>query len=209
MRAATSGRLEPQHVFGEAFVQHADHLGHIALAAGVSANLLAGPATLAVAPVARAYAGRLLPLVDQVDDDTPTPPARAATARSAARGRCWPRFAVSTNPARCGAACAVAPGATRAARRAPYCGNTDQRSLGTLTVDGEQRFHAAVCERCTGYLKVGNALEPPPAELLPIDDVGSLQLDLAATERGYQRPSGSGYRIELAVPDDEWLEELE
>jgi hypothetical protein len=57
-------------------------------------------------------------------------------------------------------------------------------------------------------LKVGNAFDPPPAELLAIDDVASMHLDLAAVERGYQRPGGSGYRIELAVPEAEWIEEL-
>jgi hypothetical protein len=43
---------------------------------------------------------------------------------------------------------------------------------------------------------------------LPLDDVASLHLDLAAIERGYQRPAGTGYQIELAVPDAEWVEEL-
>ena len=33
-----------------------------------------------------------------------------------------------------------------------------------------------------------------------------MHLDLAAIERGYQRPGGSGYRMELAVPEREWLE---
>ena len=210
MRAAISGRCSiREHVFGEAFVQHADHLGHIALAAGVSANLLAATASLAVAPIVRAYTERLLPLVDQVDDDTPD-------AVRWSRGYCpicgaWPLLAEVRGVGqprwlRCG----LCGSGWRDQGRptCAYCGNTDQRSLGTLTVDGEQRFHAAVCERCTGYLKVGNTLEPPPAELLPIDDVASLQLDLAATQHGYQRPSGSGYRIELAVPDDEWLDEL-
>jgi hypothetical protein len=29
-----------------------------------------------------------------------------------------------------------------------------------------------------------------------------------AIERGYQRPGGTGFVIELAVPDEEWVEEL-
>jgi FdhE protein len=90
----------------------------------------------------------------------------------------------------------------------PFCGNDDYRTLGTLTVEGEQRFRISVCERCKAYLKVGNAFDPAPAELLALDDVASLHLDLVAIERGYQRPPGSGYRIELALPEVEWLEEL-
>ena len=54
-----------------------------------------------------------------------------------------------------------------------------------------------------------NAFDPPPSELLAIDDVASLHLDVAAIERGYHRPGGSGFMIELAVPEDEWSEELD
>jgi len=202
MRAATSDRLDPEPLFGEAFVQHADHLGQIAVGAGVSADLLAATATLAVAPLLRAYAERLLPLIHPIHEW--------------ARGYCpicgaWPLLAevrAVDQPRwlRCGPCGSGWPDQSRPT--CAYCGNADDCSLGTLTLDGEQRFHASLCERCKGYLKVGSTLEPPPAELLAIDDVASLQLDLAATERGYQRPTGSGYRIELAVPQDEWLEEL-
>ena len=31
---------------------------------------------------------------------------------------------------------------------------------------------------------------------------------VAELERGYQRPGGNGYAIELALAEDEWLEEL-
>jgi FdhE protein len=75
-------------------------------------------------------------------------------------------------------------------------------------VDGEPRFRINVCERCKGYLKVGNAFDPPPPEFVALDDVLTMHLDIAAIERGYQRPTGSGFSIEVAVPEQEWLEEL-
>ena len=62
----------------------------------------------------------------------------------------------------------------------PYCANSDYRGLGTLAIEGEQRFRISVCERCKGYVKVGNAFDPPPPELLAVDDVASMHLDLAA-----------------------------
>ena len=65
-----------------------------------------------------------------------------------------------------------------------------------------------MCEHCSTYLKVGNAFDPPPPELLALDDVASMHLDVAAIERGYHRPPGSGFSIELAVPEAEWVEEL-
>jgi FdhE protein len=90
----------------------------------------------------------------------------------------------------------------------PYCANEDFRQLRTLQVEGEQRFRISVCERCTGYVKVGNAFDPPPAELLALDDLASVHLDVAAIERGYRRPDGSGFVVELAVPEEDWVEEL-
>jgi FdhE protein len=205
---ANAGRLDPERVFGEALVQHADHLGQIAVEADVDVDLLGAAATLSVAPILRAYAARLAPLLDQARDGNPD---RAAWTR----GYCavcggWPLLAElrgvdHTFWLRC-RACGSAW--TGHVYRCSYCGNTDSRTRGTLRLDGEKRFHVAVCELCKGYVKVGTALEPPPAELLAIDDVASLQLDLAAIDRGYQRPAGSGYRIDLALPDDDWIEDL-
>jgi FdhE protein len=90
----------------------------------------------------------------------------------------------------------------------PYCGNDDYQSLRSLQIEGEQRFRISVCDRCMGYLKVGNAFDPSPAALVALDDLASLHLDVVAIERGYQRPSGTGFPIELAVADEEWIEEL-
>src|SRR5216683_6448844 len=69
--AATGGSIDPQRLFGEAFVQHSDHLAEIALQSGVDAELLSTLAVQAVAPLLRAYAERLLPLVQRLDDGSP------------------------------------------------------------------------------------------------------------------------------------------
>ena len=52
------------------------------------------------------------------------------------------------------------------------------------------------------------AFDPPPPELVQLEDAVSVHLDVAAIERGYHRPGGSGFVIELAVPEEEWVEEL-
>src|ERR671932_2015695 len=54
--AATSGGLDPERLFGEAVVQHHDHLREIAIQAGVDAELVATLATESVAPLLGAYA---------------------------------------------------------------------------------------------------------------------------------------------------------
>ncbi|HEX8969621.1 MAG TPA: formate dehydrogenase accessory protein FdhE [Chloroflexota bacterium] len=208
VEAATGGRLEPEALFREAFVHHPQHLAEIAAAASVDADLLAAVAAQATAPLLRAYAERLMGLLERIDDGTPDGAAWT-------RGYCpvcgrWPllgelRGVELAQWLRCGA-CGSAWRAPRLA--CAYCGNDDYRSLGSLTIEGELRFRVAVCERCKGYLKVCNAFDPAPAELLALDDAASLHLDVAAIERGYQRPSEAGFSIELAIAEDEWVEEL-
>ena len=206
--AATSGGLDPERLFAEAFVQHHSHLAEMAIQAGIDHDLLWTLASRAVAPVLRAYAEHLLPLVERLDDGSPD----GATWD---RGYCpvcgaWPllrelRGIELAAYLRCSAC-----GSGWRSRRlfCPYCGTDDFRQLRSLQVEGEQRFRIGVCERCKGYLKVGNAFDPPPAELVPLDDLASVQLDVAAIERGYQRPAGTGFVLELAVPSAEWAEEL-
>src|SRR5919109_1385497 len=71
VEAATGGALDPHQLFAEAFVQHADHLSDVANQVSVDADTLISLAGLSVAPLLRAYAAHLLPLVEQVDDGTP------------------------------------------------------------------------------------------------------------------------------------------
>jgi FdhE protein len=176
--------------------------------AGVDADLLQTLAHQAVAPILRAYAERLLLLVERADDGS-------LEGAAWQRGYCpvcggWPllgelRGVELAQFLRC-AGCGSGWHSQRLL--CPYCGNDDFHLLRTLQVEGEQRFRINVCERCRGYLKVGNAFDPPPAALLALDDVASMHLDVAAIERGYRRPLGTGFPIELAVPEDEWVEEL-
>jgi FdhE protein len=161
-----------------------------------------------VAPLLRAYAERLMPLVERLDDGSPDGCAWH-------KGYCpicgaWPvlgelRGVELAEYLRCGA-CGTGWRFRRLA--CAYCGNEDYRTLQTLTVDGNQRFRVSVCEHCHGYLKVGNAFDPLPAELVALDDLVSMHLDVVAIERGYQRPEGAGFTIELALPEQEWVEEL-
>jgi FdhE protein len=207
--AATTHALDPQRLFGEAFVQHSDHLVEIAVQAGVDAELLTTLATQAAAPLLRAYAERLLPLLQRLDGGSP----EGALWQQGYCPVCggWPLLAELRGIELAQFLRCASCGSGWRSRRmfCPYCGNDDHQSLRVLTIQGEQRFRISVCERCKGYLKVGNAFDPPPGELLALDDVASLHLDVAAIERGYHRPGGSGFAIELAVPEEEWVEELD
>ena len=199
--AATTGSLDPERLFGEAFVGHAEHLAELAFASGADAELLQTLATQATAPLLRSYAARLLPLVEHSDEWH--------------AGYCpicggWPLLGELRGVERSAwLRCVACAHGWRTQRLlCPYCGNDDYHTLGTLTIEGESRFQIATCERCKGYLKVENAFEPAPPDLLVLDDVASVHLDVAAIERGYHRPTGSGFTIELAVAESEWVEEL-
>lgn len=70
----------------------------------------------------------------------------------------------------------------------PFCGSRDHQDLGYLHVEGEEQQRATTCERCGGYLKTLATLSAiPPAEL-PVYDLATIFLDMAARERGYAPP---------------------
>ncbi|HMQ34669.1 MAG TPA: formate dehydrogenase accessory protein FdhE, partial [Chloroflexaceae bacterium] len=66
-----------------------------------------------------------------------------------------------------------------------FCGNRDHERLAALHVEGEEQRRAVTCDECRGYLKVLNALTPIPPYELPVLDLATLHLDMAALERGY------------------------
>lgn len=208
VHAATSGALDPHSLFTEAFVQHPQHVAALAAQANVDAELLGALTHHAVTPILAAYAEQLVPMLERADDGT-------TTAAVWHRGYCpvcgaWPLLAELRGVElaeylRC-AGCAAAWRWQRL--MCAYCANEDFLSLRTLQIEGEQRFRVKVCNRCKGYLKIANAFDPSPPALLGLDDVASMHLDVVAMERGYLRPGGSGFAIELAIPSDEWVEEL-
>jgi FdhE protein len=69
----------------------------------------------------------------------------------------------------------------------PYCGNDDHRTLGSIQEAGSSQ-RIDVCERCHGYVKATPSYSPASAVRLVAEDVATLDLDLAATDRGYRRP---------------------
>jgi FdhE protein len=78
----------------------------------------------------------------------------------------------------------------------PYCGMRDHEQLGMLLPQGRAEQNAIeVCKACEGYVKALRTLGPGDPEDALIADLSSVELDLAATARGYHRPSGVGCRM--------------
>jgi formate dehydrogenase accessory protein FdhE len=71
----------------------------------------------------------------------------------------------------------------------PYCGNDDHRTLGHFENSAEREYRRVdTCEHCRGYVKAIAAFTPVSAVRLAAEDTATLHLDLAARERGYERP---------------------
>jgi FdhE protein len=70
----------------------------------------------------------------------------------------------------------------------PFCRNHDHRTLGTISVEGEEvKYHVQTCDQFRGYLKVVVTFDPTPVDLLMVEDLATLHLDMIAVERQYAR----------------------
>jgi FdhE protein len=80
----------------------------------------------------------------------------------------------------------------------PYCGMDDHEQLVRLVPEkgGTTRIVEA-CKRCLGYMKTFTTLQASPPARIILDDLASVDLDMAALEQGYCRPPGPGYTIDV------------
>ena len=74
--------------------------------------------------------------------------------------------------------------------RCPYCGNSDHARLGALVPEQERDSRRVeTCFACRGYLKgVATLTAATPVEVTRWD-LASIELDIAALERGFDRPA--------------------
>lgn len=82
----------------------------------------------------------------------------------------------------------------------PYCGMTEHEELVSL-VPEKNGSNAVInaCKRCLGYVKTFTKLQGSPPAKIMVDDLASVDLDIAALEQGYQRPEGVGYSLDIVV----------
>jgi FdhE protein len=83
-----------------------------------------------------------------------------------------------------------------------YCGMNDHESLVSLVPGngGASRVIEA-CKRCLGYVKAFTTLEGSAPEKVILEDLASVDLDVAAVEQGYKRPQGAGYILDVTITD--------
>ena len=81
-----------------------------------------------------------------------------------------------------------------------YCGMNDHAELVSLVPEksGAGRMIEA-CKRCLGYVKTFTMLEGSAPAKVILDDLASVDLDVAACAQGYKRPQGAGYALDVTI----------
>jgi len=82
----------------------------------------------------------------------------------------------------------------------PYCGTDDHTRLASLVAEatGDRRKIEA-CRECRGYVKTLTTLAAADAATLRLLDLSTVDLDVAALERGFTRPAGLGHPLGVTV----------
>jgi FdhE protein len=83
--------------------------------------------------------------------------------------------------------------------RCVFCDNADPTRLGLMAEAGDERRHVETCALCRGYLKALSTSRAGPAAEVILDDLVSVDLDVAAVRRGYARPPGPGFLLGLRL----------
>lgn len=190
---AAASELDPLTFLEAVVCQDTAALGGLGAEAGADPRALVALVGLAAMPLLQACARRL----------------RSEVPATWSRGYCpmcgaWPAFGevrglertLRLRCARCGDdwrsewRCCV------------YCGESDHERLGSLVPEtqGETR-KVDTCAACRGYLKTLTTLQPSPADAVALEDLGTIDLDVAALERGYSRPARPGYILGARLVD--------
>jgi FdhE protein len=84
-----------------------------------------------------------------------------------------------------------------------YCANSDHEQLVTLVPQGGAPTNAIeACALCRGYLKVFTRLQGCSPGSVYLEDLASVDLDIAALDAGYSRTHGAGYPLAITVQAD-------
>jgi FdhE protein len=187
----TRPRLDALGVLRGAIAQDAGALERLAARAGVAADPLATVAQLAAIPLLRACATHFHGRVSDAWDHGYCPVCGA-----------WPtlveiRGLERSRRLRCGRCSSDWP---IHVLRCPFCNEGNHDKLHALLPEGsEQTRRVDVCDTCKGYIKGISTLQPAGLRALALTDLSTIELDLVAQERGYERPADVGFAMSLTV----------
>jgi FdhE protein len=176
-----------------ALCQDAERLNDLATRAGADPEALQAVAALLPVPFLQACSRRWASSVSESWVERSCPVCGAWPAFAEVRGIERNRYF------RCGR-CSAAWHAR--ALSCPYCGTSAHDDLVAL-VPGKSGANAVIdaCTRCLGYVKTLTRLHGCPPGTVMLEDLASVDLDLAALDHGYRRPAGTGYPLTMTVND--------
>lgn len=191
LRRAASRELDVAGLLAASICQDGERITEVAAASGADPDALQAVAALLSIPVLQACQRRWGP----------------ALPGAWLKGYCplcgsWPAFAElrgieRSRHLRCGRC-----GGAWHARilHCAYCANTNHEDLATLSPEQPgSKGSVDACKRCRGYVKVFTRLQGCPPDQVMLEDLASVDLDVAAIEQGYSRPAGAGVPIHLTV----------
>jgi FdhE protein len=185
--AIEEGRVDVAALLTLALRREQGTLRAFATKAGLGHDLLWLVLDLAVGPFAHAL---LRALFDQAPNDSPL---RAALDRWP-HGYCplcgsWPVLVEDLGGIRRLRCSFCAAGWDLATAGCLYCGETGDRFSVVTTDPSQPRRTIETCGACHGYTKTVETGESLPFPLLALADLESMDLDIAAMQRGFARPA--------------------
>lgn len=84
--------------------------------------------------------------------------------------------------------------------RCSYCRNVDHEQMTTL-VPEQQAMRGVVeaCRRCRSYVKAFTKLQGTPPAAVMLEDLATVDLDIAALDQGFVRPAGAARAFDVTV----------
>jgi FdhE protein len=193
LRSAVDRELDVLTLFRASVCQDGDAVKNVATARGIDAGALQAVTALVAVPFLHACRHHWASSISQswVEGYCPVCGAWPAFAevRGIERSRCY-------RCGRCG-------GAWHARLlHCPYCTLYDHDELVSL-VPKREGSHSVIdaCKGCLGYVKTFTRLQACPPDTVMLEDLTSVDLDIAALEQGFARPTGAGYPLEIIVTD--------
>jgi FdhE protein len=193
LRRALDADLDVPTLFSASLCQDNDRVKGLAETCGADAEALQAVTALLSVPLLHACARRFAPSINE----------------SWVQGYCpvcgsWPAFAEVRGIERSRVfRCGRCDGAWHSrALFCPYCDMADHEELVELLPEKTESSAAIdACNRCRGYVKTLTRLQACPPGTVMLEDLASVELDVAALEQGFTRPPDAGYVLELRVTE--------
>ena len=186
-------RLNTVDLFKSSLCQNAKWLGKAAVELDVDADALQAVTLLIPVPFLQACNRRWAPSIAESWSEGYCPVCGAWPAFAEVRGIERSRY---LRCGRCGG------GWRSRGLSCSYCGMTDHEELVALVPEKSgSRAAIEACKRCLGYVKTFTTLQGSSPANVMVDDLASVDLDIAALERGYKRPQGPGYCFDVTIVD--------